>query len=394
MKKFVFKDTLPASKSLLNRALIALSYDADLQIEGDSQCEDVQLMQQGLIDLLSNKPIECGHAGTVLRFLAVRASRMPGTHVLRGSERLFSRPQEELLPIFGQLGVDAKFDKQSLTIISRGWRLTVDGLQVNAERSSQFASAVMLNAWGLKFPLHMHVSRKIVSEGYLRMTINLLRQLGMRIEDNGAEFFIPANQKVTQKKLNVEIDLSSAFAVSALGAVAGEACIQNFPAQSLQPDAIFVQILKKMGVPVVYDSSSRELRVSKAQRWSGVSANLSSSPDLLPVLAVLCALADSESEIVGVGHLKYKESSRLERSKALLELMGAKVEVSDATIKIAPVRERPTNDEPVIFDVDQDHRMAMAVTVAAYAGYNIRASDLNVVNKSFPEFVRLLEGQV
>lgn len=394
MNNFKFDGTLPVSKSLLNRALIALSYNADLRLIGDSDCDDVQLMQQGLINLFSNKPIDCGHAGTVLRFLSLRASRISGTHVLRGSERLFSRPQNELLPIFGQLGVDARFDKQSLTIMSRGWRLAVDGLQINADRSSQFASGVMLNAWDLKFPLHFHISRKIVSEGYLRMTIKLLRQLGMRIEENGAEFFIPANQKVTQKEYEVEIDLSSAFVVAALAVVAGEARIKRFLPQSLQPDFVFVQILKNMGVQLNYNPQAQELFVQKTDILQGVRVNLESSPDLLPVLAVLCALAKSESEIVGVGHLKYKESSRLEKTKELLELMGAQVETGDASIKITPVKERTARTAPVLFDVDQDHRMAMAATVAQKAGFSIRVSDLKAVTKSFPEFVQITGASI
>lgn len=389
MRKFEFKGTLPVSKSLLNRALIALSYNSDFKLIGDSSCDDVQLMQRGLIDLLSGKQVNCGHAGTVLRFLALRASRIPGEHILRGSERLFSRPQEELLPIFGQLGVDAHFSASSLKIVSRGWRLAVDGLQINAERSSQFASGVILNAWGLKFPLHLHISRRVVSEGYLQMTLKLMRQLGMRIEENGVEFFIPANQKISAHEYEAEIDLSSAFAVAALAVVGGEAVIQKFPQPSLQPDLIFVQILKNMGVDVRFFADERELLVKQTHVLRGVKVNLTSSPDLLPILGVLCAIAQSPSEITGVGHLKYKESSRLEKTKELLKLMGAQVEVSDSSLRVTPAGVRPIYASVVTFDVDQDHRMAMAATIAARAGFLIQPSDMLTVTKSFPEFIEI-----
>ncbi len=356
---------------------------------GESNCDDVQHMQNGLIDLFSGKTVDCGHAGTVLRFLALRASRMPGEHILKGSERLFSRPQNELLPIFGQLGVDAQFSKSSLKIISRGWRLSVDGLQINAERSSQFASGVILNTWDLKFPLHLHVSRKIVSEGYLNMTVKLMRQLGMRIEDNGAEFFIPANQKITARQYEAEIDLSSAFVVAALAVVAGEAVLENFPQQSLQPDIVFVKILKNMGVDVQYLADRRELHVKQTHQLHGVKVNIESSPDLLPVLAVLCAIAQSPSEITGVGHLKYKESSRLEKTRELLTLMGAKLQVSETSIRIEPAGVRPIYASPMMFGVDQDHRMAMAASIAARAGFFIEPSDMLAVKKSFPEFLQI-----
>lgn len=394
-KSFQFKGTLPASKSLLNRALVALSYHPELKIIGDSLCEDVQLMQRGLADLLSGAPVECGHAGTVLRFLALRASRIPGTHLLRGSERLFSRPQSELMPILGQLGVDAVLSDNALKIQSRGWRLVVDGLQINAQRSSQFASAVVLNAWGLKFPLHFHVSRRMVSEGYFRMTLQLMRQMGMRIEDNGSEFFIPANQKVTAKEYHAEPDLSSAFSVAAMAVVAGEARIENFPSSSLQPDCVFAQILKDMGAHVQLEKSDTPQRptlvIRRTDELHGLQVNIESSPDLLPVLSVLCALAKTPSTIEGVGHLKFKESSRLEKSQELLRIMGARLDIEGDRVRIEPVRSLPEYPSEVIFDVDQDHRMAMAARVAQWAGFRIKASDMRVVEKSFPEFLAISE---
>lgn len=390
---FMFSGSLPVSKSLLNRALVVLSHNSDLRIIGDSQCDDVLLMQQGLIDLLSNKPVECGDSATVFLFLALRASRMPGTHIFRGSERLFSSSLEELMPILGQLGVEAQRQALSFVMISRGWRLVVDGLQINAQRSSQFASAVILNSWGLKFPLHLHVSRKIVSEGYLGMTLKLVRQLGMRIEDNGVEFFIPAKQKSTVREFEVEIDLSSAFAVSAMAIVAGEANIKNFPLNSMQPDMAFVQILKNMEADIRFYPDEREFRVKKSPQLKGVRVHLEGCPDLLPILGVLCAIAQTTSEIMGVGHLKFKESSRVEKTKELLEIMGAKVEVSNESIRIEPSGMRPQQTTTMIYNTGQDHRLAMAATVAAKAGYPIQVTDLRSISKSFPEFIQICGAQ-
>ncbi|MCB0351832.1 MAG: 3-phosphoshikimate 1-carboxyvinyltransferase, partial [Bdellovibrionales bacterium] len=81
MNNFNFSGELPASKSIMNRALIAGSYNPNLKILGDSNCDDVRLMKNGLRSLVTGQPIDCGHAGTVLRFLALRASRIPGRHV-------------------------------------------------------------------------------------------------------------------------------------------------------------------------------------------------------------------------------------------------------------------------------------------------------------------------
>jgi 3-phosphoshikimate 1-carboxyvinyltransferase len=393
---FRFRGQIAASKSLMNRALIVASYADQFKIVGDSQADDVQLMKSALTQLKSNVatgqsvPLECGHAGTVLRFLALRAAREKGTHRLRGSERLFSRPQSELLSLLGQLGAFVEVKGSEMIIRSDGWRLVVDGLQVNADRSSQFASSVLLNAWQLPFDLHFSISKKMVSEGYFLMTLELVRQLGLRVDGRGPEFFIAANQSVRAREYAVEPDLSSAFAVAALGVVGGEATILNFPKKSLQPDAVFLKILKDMGAQL--STVDGEVTFRRSQDLSGVQVNIENSPDLFPVLGVLCALAHSPSHISGVGHLKFKESARLERTAELLSMMGARVEQSDSEVTIWPVKERTVGGPNAIFQVDQDHRMAMAVAVAQRAGFAIQGDQMQVVSKSFPEFLQLLEG--
>jgi 3-phosphoshikimate 1-carboxyvinyltransferase len=110
------------------------------------------------------------------------------------------------------------------------------------------------------------------------------------------------------------------------------------------------------------------------------------------VLAVLCALAASPSEINGVGHLKYKESSRLDRSRELVEWMGARLEGDDTSVKIHPTRSRPVGGNKWIFKADQDHRMAMAARVAEWAGFPLQVDDMEVVAKSFPEFLQISAG--
>ena len=114
--------------------------------------------------------MDCGDGGTVLRFLALRASRIEGRHRLTGSPRLFSRPHEELMKILSQLGIAAEFESESLTIESAGWKPQGDTLHVPSHRSSQFASAVLLNAWDLPFDLYVSPTGAGISEGYWRMT--------------------------------------------------------------------------------------------------------------------------------------------------------------------------------------------------------------------------------
>ena len=127
-----------------------------------------------------------------------------------------------------------------------------------------------------------------------------------------------------------------------------------------------------------------------------MNADLTNSPDLFPVLAVLCALTGSKSEICGIDHLRFKESSRLERTRELIEWMGARVEVvgtNDCRVTIYPTRTRPVGETAWVFDPDHDHRMAMAAEVARWAGFPIQVKDMKVVSKSFPEFMQIAGQQ-
>ena len=167
---------------MLNRALLAQSFAPELKIHGDSKAEDVEVMRAALKALAGHQPIFCGAAGTVLRFMALRASRVPGKHLLTGSRRLFERPQAELLKILRQLGVDARLGPDSLEIEGAGWKVQGDTLLVPSDRSSQFATAVLLNAWGLPFDLYVSLGARKVSTGYWKMSAQMAQRLGMKID--------------------------------------------------------------------------------------------------------------------------------------------------------------------------------------------------------------------
>ena len=380
-----FSGEIPASKSILNRLLILQSFAPQLKIIGDSQADDVVKMKSALLSLRAGKPADCGAAGTTLRFLALRASRIPGEHRLVGSERLLARPQTEIQNLLNQLGCEVKIGKTEMIIRGEGWKIPAKGLVIDRSVSSQFASAVVLSAWDLPKPLLIHFAGHSVSTGYLQMTLDLARDAGLRFSPRGAdELVIDANCDVNADSLSAEPDLSSAFAVAAV-AMAGNGSVSfdRWPTQSLQPDARFPFLLRQMGCRLQIGNPLR-IEAPANGVLQALDVNLENEPDLFPVLSVLCAFAQGTSHLVGAPHLAHKESSRIEKSAELLRLLGAEPEArADGMTIHGGLR---THVRPLVFDPEHDHRMAFAAQVAVAAGFRIEILHPDVVNKSFPEF--------
>lgn len=350
---------LEASKSLLLRYLIIQSYAREtLQIIGDSSCDDVIKMKEALNDFPKNKKLDCGSAGAVLRFLTLRCSREAGEFQLTGTKRLLERPNAPLFQILGQLGVN-------------GWQEPSSPIHIDCHESSQFASALLLNAWELPFPLRFELSEARVSDGYWRMTLFCVRECGMEVlEGTNNDYLVPANQKVRVHSVVVESDASSAFALACVAAVSGEVKIPDFPKNSLQPDAIFPEILKAMNVPIAWENGNN-LVVGKSKELRPISINLQNTPDLYPGLAVLAFFAKGKSQFDGIGHLAGKESNRI--------------------AKVAELLERMKQGAPFVFDPAEDHRLAMAAAVAKAGGIPVTILHPEVVAKSFPNFWECLQ---
>lgn len=391
---FTFRGEISSSKSIFNRLLIAQSFSDRIQIRGITQSEDVLYLQKALRDFKhGEKEFFCGDGGTTFRFLAARVSKTPGEYRLTGSEQLFSRPIKEMLQFFDQVGVRHSLSGTSLDIKTDGWRIP-DQIVCASTQTSQFLSAIALSAWNLDRDLRVLMSRSIASRGYLEMTLKILEQCGCKsiIQEASAAsdpvLIIKAGQQPMATVLNVEQDMSSLFALAACAVLAGEIEIKNVPIESLQPDSIFFDHFRRM--KLVYEMSEKTFFIRKQDITRGLDADVSNSPDLFPVLAVLCAKAKGYSTLTGVQNLKHKESDRLKNVLELLHRIGRRVDTIDNGVMIHGRGEEfsATGD----FNPQGDHRMAMAAQVANFGGAKLNILDKSVTNKSFPEFWEILEG--
>lgn len=399
---FKFKGVIPVSKSIMNRALICSSYDSKLQLEGLSSCDDIIKMQEA-IDLLMNNlstlnfgsdkkanEYDCGAAGTVLRFLTLRLSRIPGTHILKGTERLMQRPQQDLLDLLTKLDVQFEIGKTHIQLHSKGWMNTDKPIKVHREVSSQFASGIILNAWNLKNDLTLDMVGSATSEGYLEMTLQVVKALGMDFFYDQKQLIIPKNSHIKTHHYQVESDLSSLFAVAAFAALNGSAEFLNYPTPSLQPDSAFLSFFKKMEIDFIHSEAKKSLLVMPTKKFKGLEANINSCPDLFPVLAILCAFASTTSKLYGAPQLVYKESNRIAKVAELLNAIGVKNEpLSDGMI-IHPFSGKIESVTKFSYDTDHDHRLAFAAAIIQSQGFPIHIMEPDVVSKSFPEFWQVI----
>ena len=395
---FAFAGPLPPSKSLLIRALLLQLYEPAIQIPVLSACADVVAMQGACRAFAGasrgRTTIDCGEAGLVLRLCLAYAARRGGDFDLCGTPRLLARPHHVLLRALRLLGTQidpaASIDPgRALRVTSRGWHDPAQPIPLSDGESSQFASALLLNAWDLPFPLRIDIGPTPVSEGYLDLSIDLARRHGMDVVvQDGGLLSIPAHQTPKPGVAPHEADVSSAFAVAALAAVAGHCRIDNFPLASLQPDAAFVDVLRRMGVPA--DLDARGLTVHHTPNLQPVDVDVSGCPDLVPVLAVLCALAPGVSRLHGAPHLRGKESDRIATTAGLLRILGRPTqELPDGLLVAGRPLSGADSSAPRPFDAGSDHRLVMAAAVALHAGFALDIAGTHAVHKSFPEFLAI-----
>ena len=404
---FVWQSRLPRSKSWCNRALILRSWsgekdrptlkimDGGRELRLEELGDDVAKLEKAL-RLPPGETADLGASGTGFRFFLARRSRDAGVHVLRGSPRLLARPHEDLVQALTQLGVRIEVDGDAWRISSNGWKEPQGGwLTVSAATSSQFASALLLSAIDLPFEFRLRLTGEVVSAGYLSLSLQILRQSGIEVLTPTAnEYVIPARQKLKVAELKAEPDLSTAATLAAMGLADPDSRVrfelddEASARESLQPDREFWVLAHSLREPL--RRGQKKLRA--------INGNLRGCPDLFPVLSALGALAEGTSTFQGAEHLRAKESDRVSGMVELLR--GLKLDVVEFPDGLAVTglgswakakahfAQLPT----LRFDPRDDHRLAFAAGVLSLAGAKIELTDRRVVNKSFPNFWKTIEG--
>ena len=384
------KVNVSGSKSESNRLLILQSLYPNLSLENLSNSDDTKYLQKALQG--DKAVVDISHAGTAMRFLTAYFSAKEGREViLTGSERMQNRPISILVEALGSLGVDIEYtQKKGYPPLSiRGKKIDKSHVSIQGNVSSQYISALLLMAPGLKNGLEIELLGEVTSVPYINMTLALLKDLGIIYNWEENVIRVMPKQSIQEASLTVESDWSSASYFYSLVALSdgGQVTLKAYKKDSLQGDSSLVDIYKHFGVKTIFDENSITL-VKEPKEPQPLTLDLRNSPDLAQTIVVTCFGAGIACDLTGLHTLKIKETDRLVALQQELEKLGAAIEITDKSLHL---KKGWKIKENISIDTYDDHRMAMAFAPLCLK-VDININDAEVVTKSYTDFWKDFES--
>lgn len=402
--------TVPGSKSQTNRALVLAalatpqgpstiagalrSRDTDLMIGAlrslglgvaSVDAHDDHLRVDGTLQPGPQARIDCGLAGTVLRFLPPVAALSTGTVEFDGDEQARARPITPLLAGLRELGVQVDGDGLPFRVHGTG---AVSGgtVEIDASGSSQFVSGLMLSGAAFTEGLTIvHTGTSVPSMPHVAMTVSMLRDAGVEVDDSRAHRWTVRPGPVAARDWTIEPDLSNAVPFLAAAVVSGGAVrVTGWPTVSTQPAATILAILERLGA--VVRRADTYLEVQGTALYDGFDVDLHEVGELTPAVAALAALAapGSTSRLRGVAHLRGHETDRLAALRAEITGLGGQCDETDDGLVITAV---PLTGG--VWHSYADHRMAMAGAIVGLRVPGVEVEDIATTAKTLPEFPQL-----
>ena len=402
--------TLPGSKSLSNRVLLlAMLSEGETFIENLLDSDDVRRMIDALAKLkisyeedrpgkkirvkgeggripVDKAELFLGNAGTAIRPLTAALTLGNGRFVLDGIERMRERPIQDLLDGLNQLGAQVRSIDNTgcppVEIIANG--LPGGVTKLSGAISSQYLSAILLTSPYAQTPVEIRIKDHLVSIPYVEMTIRLMNRFGVNVDvsEDFKSFHINAPQSYKSPKTYfVEGDASSAsYFLAGAAITGGTVTVIGCGTDSLQGDAQFAKIMEMMGAEVQWEAN--QITVRGSGNLKGIDVDMNEMPDAAMTLAVAALFAKGTTAIRNIYNWRLKETERLKAVSSELKKLGATVEEGEDYIIIEPP-EKLLSAEIATYD---DHRMAMAFSLAACGEVPITILDPSCVSKTFPDY--------
>ncbi|WP_127573944.1 3-phosphoshikimate 1-carboxyvinyltransferase [Georgenia faecalis] len=405
---------VPGSKSLTNRSLVLAALASEpTQLRSPLHSRDSALMVEALRvlgvgvdavdadgrpdpegpDLLVDPAplrggghVDCGLAGTVMRFVPALACLADGPVTFDGDPRARQRPMGPLVDALRDLGAQVDDDGRGALPFTVHGTVALPGgaVEVDASASSQFVSALLLPAARFAAGIELSVTGPVPSLPHVAMTVDALRQRGVRVDvEPGAG--TPARWTVHPGPISggivaVEPDLSNAgpFLAAAL-AVGGRVRVPGWPTTTTQAGDRLRDLLARMGAEVTLGPEG--LTVSGTGTIAGLDEDLHDVGELTPTLAALCALAEGPSRLRGVAHLRGHETDRLAALVTEINRLGGHAEETEDGLAISP---RPLHGVRV--ETYHDHRMATFAAIIGLRVPGVEVVDVATTAKTLPDF--------
>jgi 3-phosphoshikimate 1-carboxyvinyltransferase len=404
--------TVPGSKSQTNRALVLAALAAaqgqgDSTISGALRSRDTDLMIGALSTLGlhvegagseltvsgrivpgPNARVDCGLAGTVLRFVPPLAALADAAVEFDGDEQARARPIAPLLDALRGLGV--RIDGTGLPFRVQGSGSVAGGtVAIDASGSSQFVSGLLLCGASFTEGLTVqHTGSTLPSAPHIAMTVVMLRQAGVDIDDSTPNRWQVHAGAIAARHWDVEPDLTNAVPFLAAAVVSGGTVrITRWPAASVQAANDILGVLSKLNAVVTQTDSFLEVRgPASSQGFEGFDADLRAVGELTPSVAALAALASpgSVSRLTGVAHLRGHETDRLAALSTEINRLGGNCQETPDGLVITATPLRAGT-----WRAYADHRMAMAGAIVGLRVAGVEVDDIGATSKTLPEFPQL-----
>ncbi|WP_380676843.1 3-phosphoshikimate 1-carboxyvinyltransferase [Salinigranum sp. GCM10025319] len=404
----------PPSKSYTHRAVLAAGYSDAATVEDALVSADTRATMRaveafgGVVDRdgstvsvagFDGRPdvpddvIDCANSGTTMRLVTGCAALGDGLTVLTGDDSLRSRPHGPLLDAISQLDGRAESTRgngQAPLVV--GGHVDGGAVSIPGDVSSQFITALLMAGAVTDSGVEIDLETELKSAPYVDITVELLADFDIDVDRTDDGFSVVGGQQYDPGgAYHVPGDFSSMSYLLAAGAIAGDAegVTVHGARPSAQGDSAIVSILERMGAPVDWDRDAGTLDVSRAP-LSGVEVDVGDTPDLLPTIATLGAVADGDTRIVNCEHVRYKETDRVSAMAEELSKMGAAVTEEHDTLTI-----HGSETDLVGAEVDgrHDHRIVMSLAVAGLVAEGTTTiAGGEHVDVSFPGFFDVLEG--
>ena len=334
--------------------------------------------------------LDVADSGTAARFLTAVSAAVPGKFRLDGSARLRERPMEELVAALRWAGAEIRcLDREGhLPLAIEGGTLLAGDLAVDASRSSQFLSALLLAAIAVDGGLTVRASGPVVSAPYVASTLEALAAFGHVVRRDGASFVVRRGERPPHRYEVPGDDSSALPLLAAVGAVGGRVTVRGIRPDSAAADARALPVLERMGLSIARGADGTTASFS-GRKLAAVEVQAADFPDAVPTLVALAAMAEGQSHFTGVAHLRLKESDRIGALAALVGAAGGSARAGEAELV---VEGGLRGDGLARLPTSRDHRIAMAAGLLAIARGGCLIEDPGCVAKSYPGFFRELAG--